>query len=463
MSGFQEDCRRQLVAAAGSLFAPAPAARARTAERARTAGRPTLLAAVAFGVLLLAAAAFAAGEIIGVGTPVTANRRLQRPSRSTGVGVPVPGERSRPASARLLPISVPDPAGGLPWGMRIVRTTRGLRCVQVGRLLGGRLGVLGQDGHFRDDGLFHELPVGVLDPDTCSQPGDYALYRSEGLPAAGELPGPAWSCVYPGSHRGLPSGLKRCPAADERLLAFGVLGPHAVSVTYSTQGGPRTFATAGAQGAYLIVLRQPPITPQTLASRAGPLRRRLQQSLTLLESFPTLGSTSSPLGRFPIETGSAVISSVTLRFGRRSCMSGGALRPAALPACTEAMARTPVLRPLIPAGLSTRITVGARKVPRGYELDVAFRAPAAVYDASTAYGIEIVQPGGRACGRGGTSGQSVERDVARGQVVHVTEFVARPRGCHGTIRGRVTLGRQPDALTGPVGGETVGTFSFALP
>jgi hypothetical protein len=460
MNGFHEDYKKQLLASAGSLFAAAPAARARTARRAR---RPTLLAAVAFGVLLLAAAAFAAGRIIGVGAPVTATHRLQQPSRSTGVGVPVPGARSTPASARLLRISVPDPAGGLPWGMRIVRTTRGLQCVQVGRLLDGRLGVIGQDGDFHDDGLFHELPAGVLDPDTCSQPGDRALYRSEGLPAAGALPGPARSCLYPGAPRLQPSDPPSCPAADERLLAFGVLGPHAVSVTYNTQSGPQTLATTGAQGAYLIVLRQPPINPHTLASQAGPLRRRLQQAVTLLASFPTLGSSSSPLGHFPIETGSSVISTVMLRFGHRSCQSGGALQPAALPACTRAIARTPVLRPLIPTGLHSPITVSARQVQRGYDLDLAFIAPAAVFDASTAYGIQITQPSGRACGLGGTSGQSVERDIARGQRVHVTEFVSQPPGCHGMIRGRVTLGRQPDAFTGPVDGETIGTFAFTLP
>ena len=242
-----------------------------------------------------------------------------------------------------------------------------------------------------------------------------------------------------------------------------MLGAHAVSVTYDTQSGPQTSATTGGQGAYLIVLRQPAINPHTLAAQASPLQRSLPQGDTLLGRFPTLGSSSSPLGHFPIETSSSVISMVTLRFGHRSCQSGGALQPAALPACTRAIARAPVLRPLIPAGLHSQITVTARKVGRGYDLDLAFTAPAAVSNASTAYGVQITRPSSRACGRGGISGQSLERDIARGQIVHVSEFVAQPAGCHGTIRGRVTLGRQPDAFTGPVEGETVGTFSFTLP
>lgn len=412
---------------------------------------------------MLAAAAFAATQIIGVGAPVSAPHRFQQTSRSTGVGIPVPGTRSNPASARLLPISVPDPAGGLPWGMRIVHTTRGLECVQVGRLLDGRLGVMGQDGEFHDDGLFHELPVGVLDPDTCSQRGNYAMYRSEGLPAAGALPGPARSCLYPGAPRLRPSDPQSCPAADERLLAFGVLGPHAVSVRYNTQSGAQTLATTGTPGAYLIVLSQPPINLSTLASQGGPVRRRMQQTVTLLASFPTLGSSSSLLGHFPIETDSFLISTVMLRFGRRSCQSGGTRQPAGGPTCTKAIAHTPAFVPLIPAGLHTAITLTAHKVHRGYDLDLTFIAPAAVFDASTAYGIQITQPSSRTCGLGGTSGQSTERDIARGQTVHVTEFVAQRPGCHGVIHGRVILGRQPDALSGPVSGETVGRFSFALP
>src|SRR5271166_3904033 len=63
-------------------------------------------------------------------------------SPSEGIGDPV--------SSRLLPLHVKDPGGGLPWGMRIVETSRGLVCAQVGRIDGGRLGELGADGAFND-------------------------------------------------------------------------------------------------------------------------------------------------------------------------------------------------------------------------------------------------------------------------------------------------------------------------
>ena len=221
MSDFNSDYKQQLLTAAGTLF-NTPAERP-----ARLRRRVPLLAMIAFGALLLAAAALAASGIIGVGAPVVANHQHGTPSAATGVGIPVSGAMSGHGSVQLLPVSVADPAGGLAWGMRIVRTTRGLVCVQVGRLRDGRLGVLGQDGEFHDDGLFHELPAGVLDPYTCSQPGYYVLYRSEGLPASGAMPGPAKSCLYPGAPRRHHADPRSCPAGDERMIAFGVLGPHA--------------------------------------------------------------------------------------------------------------------------------------------------------------------------------------------------------------------------------------------
>jgi hypothetical protein len=439
MSDFHSDYKQQLVTAAGALF-DAPAARLK-----RRIGRPRhvpLLVGIGLGALLLAAAAFAATKIIGFGSPVTASRApgTERPSMSTGIGIPVSGARSRPISAQLLAISVPDPGGGLSWGMRVVRTTRGLVCVQTGRLLDGRLGVLGQDGEFQDDGLFHELPVGALDPDTCSQPADHALYRAE-MAAAGSLPGPTRACQAPGEPRTPGSGPPPCPAQDERAVAFGVLGPHAVSVSYKLDGHVRTVATVGSLGAYLIVLRPSPGKSDVWA----------------------LGSSSGPLGSFPIETQSSLVSTLVFRFGDRRCQTGDEREPGGSPVCTKSSAHTPVFEPFIPRGLHARIAMTAHRTAGGYDLDLTFVAPVAVFDASTAYGVEVTMPRERACGHGGVNGRSIERDLARGQLVHIPQFVAQPPGCHGVVHGRVVLGRQPDGFTGPVDPETIGRFTFELP
>ncbi len=104
---------------------------------ARHRGRPPWrrsglrVAVVAVLVALVAVAvAVAAGGLFG--SPVAPEEHL---TPTTGWGVPI---RS---SVRLIPISAPDPAGGLPWGIRIMHTTRGLGCLQVGRLEGGQLWV----------------------------------------------------------------------------------------------------------------------------------------------------------------------------------------------------------------------------------------------------------------------------------------------------------------------------------
>ena len=458
MNDFHQQVKRQLTDSAATLFHPAT----QPIQLERRARRTALLAAAVAGALLFAAAAFAASQIIGIGAPVTASRGQERPTKTTGTGVPVSGPRGSALSVQLLPIYVADPAGGLPWGVRLVRTTRGLVCVQVGRLLDGRLGVLGRDGEFHNDGLFHELPAAVLNPYTCSQPQDRVLYSSEGLAAAGAMPGPITSCLYPGAAPRDGSRLPACPVADERLIAFGLLGPNALSVSYPAAEGVQTQRTVGGDGAYLLVRRQPSVSSQALAAGAGPLRKRFTPAM-LLGRFPTLGSSSSPRGLFPLETASAVILAAQYRFGRRTCQSGSALQPGDGPACTSALARTPSFVPFIAPGLHASVQVASRRARGGYELELTFTAPASVFDASTAYGVQLTMPVGSRCGHGGVSGQSLERDIRRGKPAHISVFMGRPAGCAGTVRGRVIYGRQPDGFTGPVGGETIGRFAYKLP
>jgi hypothetical protein len=86
-----------------------------------------------------------------------------------------------------------------------------------------------------------------------------------------------------------------------------------------------------------------------------------------------------------------------------------------------------------------------------------------VTSASIAYGIQVTRPSGSACGRGGVWGQSIERDVARGQILRVTEFVPQPPGCHGVVHGQVLLGGQEGALHLLGRNETIARFAFALP
>ena len=208
---------------------------------------PLISLAVAVAV---AGAAFASG-IIHFGAPAPKVGFFTAPR--TGDGALTPG------SVRMLPVSTPDPAGGAPWGIREFATSRGLGCVQVGRLAAGRLVALGQDYAFGNDGEVHELRVdsgGAGFGDLCS-----SLDRNRRLflnGTWGAQPASAWQshCYAPDTPAtGQAKGEPECPQQDERNLYFGLLGPDAQSVTYRLEGHTKTLKTSGPEGAYLIVTR----------------------------------------------------------------------------------------------------------------------------------------------------------------------------------------------------------------
>jgi hypothetical protein len=245
----------------------AAALRARRSKLRSAGGLPQLrplrhwrrapLIALAF---VLAGGALAAGGVIHFGKPAE----------------PPPGDASSPRSGlgslsrgtqRLLPIATPDPVGGSPWGMRIFSTTRGVGCIQVGRLLEGKLGVLGRDGAFNDDGLFHELRTSaLLAPYDCTNlDANGRIFTNV---TVGDEPASGWGAVgryaYGGCVPATSTPVERkltrkiCPAGDERDLYYGLLGPDASSVTYALAGQRHTVPTVGPWGAYLIVTRASP-------------------------------------------------------------------------------------------------------------------------------------------------------------------------------------------------------------
>ncbi len=191
-------------------------------------------------MLVLAAVAFASGLISfgapAVSVPVFANPRM-------GLG------RIAPGTVRVVPVSVPDPQGGLPWGMRVLSTTRGVGCLQVGRLLDGRLVALGQDGAFGNDGRAHELPLSTnIERLNCSfVDGRYGrIFDSVTIKSQPASAAPGVHCEPPGtyasSHR---ASFSSCPLVDERDLYYGMLGPDAMSLTYAAGGKSRTLDTVG--------------------------------------------------------------------------------------------------------------------------------------------------------------------------------------------------------------------------
>lgn len=213
-------------------------------RRARRARRSTRFT-IAFACLLaMTTVALAASGVILTGAPVRPEEAL---NPNVGIGIPAPG------SSQLLTLRVPDPEGGVPWGMRIVRTTRGEVCLQIARVLGTQLGALGIDGEFHNDGRFHPISPDVLPADVFHGHAFDTMLGNANTSCA--LDGEATVSLHIGIDRGAgpnPHHLHH-PLAQLRNLYFGLLGAKALSITYRAGRQLRTIPVLPGVGAYLIV------------------------------------------------------------------------------------------------------------------------------------------------------------------------------------------------------------------
>jgi hypothetical protein len=404
------------------------AARRRARSRTRRLGRfgrggrrrgwhrtPLISLALGFG---LAGAAFASG-VIQFGAPAPTARVQLFTAPRTGDGALTPG------TTRILPVATPDPAGGAPWGMREFATSRGLGCIEVARLVDGKLVAVGQDYAFGDDGRYHELSVasgGAGFGDWCSALDRYhRLYINQ---TWGEQPASAWQsrCYAPGSpgdhtsdeltvKSGRPELPERrvvlppCPPEDERNLYFGLLGPDAESVTYVLEGRRHTLATSGPEGAYLIVTR----------STAG-------QLLTGVGAGGVV-PVDGPITEVHYRDGA------TCHLTSRSWI-GGAY------ACTPSM-QVPVGY-VAPRNLSythaqveTPLQVKPIRTHNGqYELRLAFKSRVALTNAESGYNFIWYVPGALHENHGG---YRTEADIAAGQTISTTTCPLPPGVIHGTV------------------------------
>src|SRR4051812_37754009 len=136
------ELERELFDAAERLEAP------RHARRWRRRGAPVL---VALGSLVVVGGAVAAATgLLATGDPVP-------PQRGPALVAP-----AKPKTGfTLAGVRAVDPEGGPDWGIGTYDARVGATCVVVGRVQNGRLGVVGRDGVFADDGLFHALAPGA--------------------------------------------------------------------------------------------------------------------------------------------------------------------------------------------------------------------------------------------------------------------------------------------------------------
>jgi hypothetical protein len=397
--------------------------------------RPSLVAALVLLALLLAAAALAASGLLGGGAPLKPPRGTSRDPHS-GLGV------SRAGSAQVLPVALADPAGGPPWGIRYVTTSRGLGCLQAGRLVDGKIGVLGQDGAFADDGRFHPLTRnylgGIAAPFACgtldAHGHAFASVAMHGVPASGLLQVSATQpgCLAHRDHGPLGARQKKipiCPRKDWRRLYFGMAGPEAKSVTYAGAGGRlHTVATVSEQGAYLIVLK------------ASVHARGLGQ-------YTPLDSAGAGLVRVTYRDGSAC----------RVGAAGDVVRP-----CPH-VGEVPVPRPrLTQADVAAPVTATIEKRHGRANLVVRFTARIAVTDASSTYTVFVRFPGSAAgINCGGAVGGPLIHDVKAGQTEH---FNIATNGCRGRFHGSVVYRHGQNSSMFAFGGGgaslTVGTFTI---
>ena len=233
-----DDLGAQLAAAAAE--ADDRASRPRRRRRRWAARRSLRLALVAAAtVVVLAAAAFAATQLIEIGSKVPRYPGAHGPANHT-----------LPGTSRVLPLRVADPDGGPPWGIRIFRIPHHLVCIQTGRVVDGRLGVLGQDGAFGNDGRFHEVPAQAALAPKCGH-----------LDGAGRLFFDGWegAAVASGDDGYVPrsqAGHGPVPRADRRTVVWGFAGPKATRVGLTGPGVRRVLRPRAAdEWAFLFVLR----------------------------------------------------------------------------------------------------------------------------------------------------------------------------------------------------------------
>jgi hypothetical protein len=455
--------------------------------RRRVSGWPRRargLAVVVAG-LLVAGPAIAAVGLLGSGSTVGP---IGRPVASVGNGVVVPG------GVDLLGLRVPDPAGGPPWGLRLTRTTRGLVCLTVGRVLDGRIGALGRDHAFGNDGLFHPFAANYVNGPQCVAPDAHghafqavALYAEPAsvfergcLPPQPPLPPRAIRLLLrlrSLTHRA-PIRQPSCPSGDLRDIAYGLLGPDAAAVAYRIPGGAiRTERTFGSVGAYLVVERH-----------------SARQSGTVQFSSSITSDTAIRGVAFRTGENCGVLGPQNRGRPFLGCRIHDYVAPMPrIPAAAEV--RSPVSVTLVHANHYCSNNFSAvpcdHTVPHGYHrlpdaqtrhqnplAIIRFTARVAVTSGRSAYAITISNPPYRNRGvppdvgcAGTGQGGGTNSDLRAGQRVTRTIFVGG--NCHGIAHGTVTLvittgpGAAGPVFARPFHGQSVGRlvgrFSVRVP
>jgi hypothetical protein len=388
------------------------------------ARRSSLVLAIVMGVLVVAAVAYAATQLIQTGSPVKSEESFV-PTAGAGVAIP--------KTEGLLGIAAPDPGGGPPWTMRVYDTSRGLGCVQVGRLVDGRIGVLGEDGAFNDDGRFHPLPSQASQAEgecvLLDRDGNAFLAVGNYGVAASGLPHQCYLERHP----------SLCAKADPRDVFYGLLGPDAREIEYTLDGQTHLERTVGPEGAYLIIERTP-AKVIALGAGAGDAGAVPSGGGTLSGRTGTI-KLPSPIKRVIYTDGRIC---TILQAGFRDNRGGDCLPPVGyVPQRIEVPSQREMASPVSVRMVSVQPARGRRQATQA-GLSITFIAHASVTSALSGYSVTLQAPSTGRC-RVGVSQANADlaRNVRSGEQVQVTltsgygNRVTLFPGCPGLARGRV--------------------------
>lgn len=381
------------------------------------------IAALAVVVPVLGGVAWAA-DLWPTGTPIKPQHTFKA---TEGVGVPIA------ETIAISDVTVPDPAGGPVWGLRTLRTTRGYGCVQIGRLVDGKLGLLGTDGAFADDGRFHELMPDDLSRGQC-QPLDakgqtFLAIGRRAIPASASDEGCVMKRFKAPPKRlldRLSAGERReleqfaavearrplCKTVSLRTVYYGLLGSEATKVSHRGPDGKVIERAVGAGGAYLFVDQAYARSRRNLGFAYG-----VTPSTGLVSISYRDGSTCR-LASPPRWAGGAM-----------TCPAKGYVAAdVALPSAKDVATK-----------VSARIVSGGKA---GRALRLRFRAPVDTKGVGLQYTVEVRYR--RGCGGSGITVGPIGRDISAGEAV--TEDQPLPLGkCHVRLTGAVYLADFTDA------------------
>jgi hypothetical protein len=372
------------------------------------------------------------------------------------------------SSVRLVAV-VPDPEGSGPaWGLKTYRVKGDMTCLQAGREQSGRIGAVGAYGSFGNDGRFHPFTLSDVGFGTCV-PNDahqHAFVNVAYANAPASASGEPCQTFARGLPPHMPAGVRArltaqshaadCEPRNQRLVAFGLLGPDATSVTYRTAHGTATTPTHGPGGAYLIVEPVDRAICGTKCEYSGggagitmSLPVGLIATITYRDApachGPPLTNNGRTLLRFdhcrdvgyvaphhPKVTEADVASPVHVQPmpARYYCIRNGIYRPNVLRIPCDGR---------VPTGYF-RITGGASQLM--VYISWIARQPVTNVNDST-YAIQVTNP--RRCGGGGQGNSSTQSVIRAGTLI--TRDIEVPSRCAGTYRGTVVY----EPSLGPAG------------